>query len=76
MIAVDTNVLVYAHRGEFPQHGPARVRSAELAPVFWLGAFLRVATPPRLLAPPFTAREACRALGPVLESPSLHFLTP
>jgi hypothetical protein len=44
--------------------------------VFCLGEFLRVATHPRLLAPPFTVGEACRALGHVLESPSLHVLAP
>ena len=84
MIALDTNILVYAHREEFSQHRRARERLMELAegairwaiPVFCLGEFLRAATHPRLLAPPYTAREACQALGRVLESPSLHVLLP
>jgi len=84
MIAVDTNVLVYAHREELPQHRRARARLVELAesptrwaiPVFCLGEFLRVVTHPRLFAPPFAIDEACQALGRVLESPSLVVLMP
>lgn len=84
MIAVDTNVLVYAHREELPQHRRARARLIELAegparwaiPVFCLGEFLRVMTHPRLLDPPFEMGEACEALGRVLSSPSLVVLTP
>jgi hypothetical protein len=82
--AVDTNVLVYAHREEFPQHRKASARLIELAegtarwaiPVFCLGEFLRVTTHPRLLAPPFSIPEACEALTRVLRSPSLRVLTP
>jgi uncharacterized protein len=84
VIAVDTNVLVYAHREELPQHRQARARLVELAegsarwaiPVFCLGEFLRVVTHPRLFDPPFAIREACEALGRVLGSPSLVVLTP
>ena len=84
MIAVDTNVLVYAHREEFPQHRKARARLTELAegsapwaiPIFCLGEFLRVVTHPRVLAPAFTAAEACDALGRVLASPSVQVLVP
>ncbi|MGH7319987.1 MAG: TA system VapC family ribonuclease toxin [Candidatus Rokuibacteriota bacterium] len=84
MIAVDTNILVYAHRRELPQHGRARGRLTELAegsarwaiPVFCLGEFLRVTTHPRLLAPPFAIDEACEALKRVLESPSVVVLMP
>jgi len=84
VIAVDTNVLVYAHREELPQHRRARARLIELAegparwaiPVFCLGEFLRVVTHPRLFDPPFEIREACDALDRVLTSPSLMVLTP
>ena len=84
MIAVDTNVLVYAHREELPQHRRARARLIDLAegaarwaiPVFCLGEFLRVVTHPRLFDPPFGIGEACEALGRVLSSPSLIVLTP
>jgi toxin-antitoxin system PIN domain toxin len=84
VIAVDTNILVYAHREEFSQHRRARTRLTELAegagrwaiPVFCLGEFLRVSTHPRLLSPPLTIDEACQALGRVLGSPSLHVAMP
>ena len=80
MIAVDTNILVYAHRAELAKHEAAAARLVALAegpaawalPVFCLGEFLRVVTHPRLFDPPFTADEACRALERVLDSPSLE----
>lgn len=84
MIAVDTNILVYAHREELQQHRRARARLVELAegaarwaiPVFCLGEFLRVVTHSRLFDPPFALHEACEALGRVLDSPSLVVLMP
>ena len=84
MIAVDTNILVYAHRVELPQHRQAHARLVALAegparwaiPVFCLGEFLRVVTHPRLFDPPFEIAEACAALERVLTSPSLVVLTP
>lgn len=84
MIAVDTNILVYAHREELPQHTVARARLTVLAegdapwalPVFCLGEFLRVVTHPRLFDPPHTIDEACSALDRVLESPSVRLLNP
>jgi toxin-antitoxin system PIN domain toxin len=84
VIAVDTNILVYAHREELPQHAAARARLTGLAegdapwaiPVFCLGEFLRVVTHPRLFDPPHTITEACAALDRVLESPSLRILSP
>lgn len=52
MTAVDTSVLVYAHRAEFPQHARALKRLRSLAqgkalwgiPVFCLAEFVRVVT--------------------------------
>ena len=84
MIAVDTNVLVHAHREESPKHGAAHARIVELAespsrwgiPVFCLGEFVRVVTHPRLFDPPYSAREACDALERLLASPSLAVLYP
>jgi toxin-antitoxin system PIN domain toxin len=84
LIAVDTNILVYAHREELPPHAAARARLTALAegdapwaiPVFCLGEFLRVVTHPRLFDPPHTIDEACRALDRLLESPSLRILNP
>jgi toxin-antitoxin system PIN domain toxin len=84
VIAVDTNILVYAHREELPQHTAARARVTALAegdapwgiPVFCLGEFIRVVTHPRLFDPPHTVDEACAALDRVLESPSVRILNP
>lgn len=84
MTAVDTNVLVYAHRREFPQHEAARRRLAQLAdgdalwaiPVFCLGEFLRVVTHRAILKPPSSLDEATRALDALLASPSLRVLVP
>jgi toxin-antitoxin system PIN domain toxin len=84
VIAVDTNVLVYAHRAELVKHEAAAARlvavaegpSAWALPVFCLGEFLRVVTHPRLFDPPFTAAEARRALERVLASPSLEVISP
>lgn len=84
MIAVDTNILVFAHREEMPKHAAARARIVELAegselwalPVFCVGEFLRVMTHPRLFDPPFDGEEALEALGRLLGSPSLRILMP
>lgn len=84
MIAVDTNILVYAHRAGFSKHDPARRALTELAdgaapwavPVFCLGEFLRVVTHARLFDDPFSASEAAEALSRVLQSPSVRVLIP
>ena len=84
MIAVDTNILVYAHRQEFPLHRKARDRLTNLAenrepwglPVFCVGEFLRVVTHPKLFDPPTSLDLALDALHGVLLSPSLAVLSP
>jgi toxin-antitoxin system PIN domain toxin len=84
LIAVDTNVLVYAHREEMARHRDAQERLIDLAespeswavPVFCLGEFLRVVTHPRLLDPPSTLVEAFAFLDALAESPSLRILAP
>jgi toxin-antitoxin system PIN domain toxin len=84
MIAVDTNVLVYAHRAGLPKHPAAAKVVTDLAegtapwalPVFCLGEFLRVVTHPRLFDPPYDAAEACEALARILQSPSVRVLIP
>lgn len=84
MTAVDTNVLVYAHRAELPQHEAAASRLVALGesparwaiPVFCLGEFVRVITPPKLFNPPHSAGEACEALARLLASPSVTVLSP
>ena len=84
MIAVDTNILVHAHREESPKHVAAHARVVSLAesasrwaiPVFCIGEFARVITHPRLFDPPYSAHEACEALTRLLASPSSTVLCP
>lgn len=83
MIAVDTNVLVHAHRRKSPKHDGASRRLIALAegagpwgiPVFCLGEFLRVVTNPRILDP-LGADRACEAMQRLLASPSVELLLP
>ena len=75
MIAVDTNILVHAHREESPKHVAAHARVVALAEsssrwaisVLCIGEFVRVITHPRLFDPPYSAHEACEALD-ILEA--------
>ncbi len=84
MIAVDTNILVYAHRSEFRQHSAASTILMKLAdgqdpwaiPVFCIGEFLRVVTHPIILKPPSAPDQAISALRGLLRSPSLRVLLP
>jgi toxin-antitoxin system PIN domain toxin len=84
VIAVDTNVLIYAHRGESQLHDLALARLVELAeastpwslPVFCLAEFVRVVTHLRVFAPPSDMESALEFLGRVLDSPSLRVLLP
>lgn len=84
MIAVDTNILVYAHREEARQHGQALARLRQLSegqplwgiPVFCLGEFVRIVTHPRVFSPPSTLADALAALDALTGSPSLVLLQP
>ena len=84
MIAVDTNVLVYAHRSESSRHDRARLWLHHLAesaapwgiPVFCLGEFVRIATHRRVFDPPSTIAQAIDAIDSLLESPSVRLLMP
>lgn len=84
MIAIDTNVLVYAHRAETPLHDAALERLRTLVegddpwalPVFCLGEFCRVVTHPRIFAPPTTLAVALDVLAQTLSSPSARLLSP
>jgi len=84
VIAVDTNILIYAHRREFAEHEAARQLLLALAdgpelwgiPVFCLGEFLRVATHPAILQPPSSLKAALDALEALFESSSLRVLMP
>ena len=84
MIAIDTNILVYAHRREMPQHESALRWLSHLAegtapwgiPVFCLGEFLRVVTHPRILKPPSSLEEGLGAISALLASPGLRVISP
>ena len=84
MIAIDTNVLVYAHREEAPLHPVALERLRALAegdapwalPVFCIGEFVRVVTHARVFHPPTSLETALAFLDQVLGSPSARLLVP
>ena len=83
MIAVDTNLLAYAHREDSPWHDAAYARVAELAQgrapwaIPWpcLHEFLAIVTHPRIYAPPTPLAAAIDQVDAWLESPSLTLLT-
>jgi len=83
MIAVDTNILIYAHRRDSPWHdraAPAVQRLAE-GPESWaipwhcLAEFLTIVTHPRIHSPPTNLEAALRQVEAWLESPSLVLLS-
>lgn len=82
MIALDTNLLVYARREELPQHAVAHRLLTELAtgdepwalPWPCVYEFLRVVTHPRVFDPPTNVDRALEDLESLLESPSLVML--
>ncbi len=83
MIAVDTNILVHAHRRDSPFHAGARQAVKELAEgkVAWaipwpcLHEFYGVVTHPRIYAPPSTPAQAIAQIDSWLESPTLQLLS-
>ncbi|MEO7336080.1 MAG: hypothetical protein ABIV63_05810, partial [Caldimonas sp.] len=82
MIAIDTNLLVYAHRGEMPFHAAAahclrdlaQGRAAWAIPWPCLHEFLGVVTNKRVFKTPSTVAEAIRQIDGWHESPSLVVL--
>jgi hypothetical protein len=82
MIAVDTNLLVYAHREDSPWHEVALSRLTELAEgqspwaIPWpcFHEFLAIVTHPRIYAPPTPLPAALDQVQAWLESPSLVLL--
>lgn len=83
MIAVDTNLLVYAHREDSPWHDAAYARIAELAEsrapwaIPWpcLHEFLAIVTHPRIYAPATPLPAAVDQVEAWLEVPSLVLLS-
>lgn len=82
MIALDTNLLVYAHREDSPWHARAYERVAELAEgrsawaIPWpcVHEFLAIVTHPRIYNPPTPTDRALEQVAAWLESPSLVLL--
>jgi len=82
VIAVDTNILVYAHRVDSPFHATALRRVTELAegPATWaipwpcLHEFLAIGTHRRIYAPPTPLPQALDQVDAWLESPTLALL--
>lgn len=83
MIAVDTNILVYAHREDSEWHEVARARVAELAEgrVPWaipwpcVHEFLAIVTHPKIYAPPTPLASAVDQVEAWLEAPTLVLLS-
>ena len=82
MIAVDTNLLVYAHREDSPFNDAAYGSIVELAEgrgpwaIPWpcLHEFLAIVTHPKIYAPPTPLDAALEQVAAWLESPSLVLL--
>jgi uncharacterized protein len=82
LIAVDTNLLVYAHRGDSTWHdaaagcvrGLAESRAAWAIPWPCLHEFLAIVTHPRIYDPPTPLAKALDQASAWLESPSLALL--
>jgi uncharacterized protein len=82
VIAVDTNLLVYAHREDAEFHHAAAVRLAELAEgaaawaIPWpcVHEFYAIVTHPRIYAPPTSPAKAIEQIEAWLESPTLALL--
>lgn len=83
MIALDTNILVYAHREDSPHHQRARAALHELVAsgspfaVPWpvMHEFLAVVTHPRIYDPPSPAAAALAAVSAVSAVPQARLLT-
>jgi hypothetical protein len=84
LIAVDTNVLIYAHRQETERHTSALRQLKALAegdspwglPVFCIAEFVRIVTHLRVFTPPTDLGTALDFVDGLLESPSVRLLVP
>ena len=83
MIAVDTNLLVYAHRRDASFHDESRALLTELAAgtaawaIPWpcMHEFYEVVTHPRVYSPPSTPAEAMAQVEAWIASPTLALLS-
>ncbi len=82
MIGLDTNLLVYAHRKDMPQHDVARVVISQLAAggapwgIPWpcIGEFMSVVTSPRPFEHPSTTAQAVDQVDAWREAPTVRLL--
>jgi len=82
MIAVDTNILVYAHREDSTWHDAAYTRLKQLAEarapwaIPWpcIHEFLAIVTHPKIYTPPTPLPKAVDQVETWMESPSLTLL--
>lgn len=82
MIALDSNLLVYAHRSESPLHSRAvecvrtlaEGRAAWAIPWPCIHEFFAVVTNTRIFSPPTAPGVAMKAIEAWLASPTLHLL--
>lgn len=82
MIAVDTNILVYAHRSDSPFHAPAAERITGLAegsaawaiPWSCVHEFFAIVTNPRIYDPPTAIPVALEYVDALFQSPALVLL--
>ncbi|MBI5487918.1 MAG: PIN domain-containing protein [Deltaproteobacteria bacterium] len=81
MIAVDTNVLVHAHRGDSPFHDRAAASLRELAEGLWaipwpcLHEFLSIVTHPRVFHPPTPLDVARKTVAAWVAAPTVTLLS-
>jgi len=77
VIALDTNLLVYAHRGDMPQHDAAlrvvteALSGTEPVGLCWpaLHEFLAIVTSPRVFRPPTPTQQALDQVDDWVASP-------
>ena len=82
MIALDTNLLVYAHREDSPHHEAATraltdaVAAAGGVAIPWpcLHEFLAIVTHPRIYDPPTPVATALYAVQALADAPSVHLI--
>lgn len=82
MIAIDTNILVYAHRADSPWHAPAfstlaacaQSRQAWCIPWPCIHEFFAIVTHLRIYSPPTPPEKALNQIDAWLESPSVVLL--
>jgi toxin-antitoxin system PIN domain toxin len=81
MIAIDTNILVHAHRAESPWHEAAARSLRMVAEQRWaipwpcLHEFIAVSTHPRIFNPPRPLKDAMTAVSTWMSAPTLTVLS-